>query len=245
MVIFADFDIAVIEMLLCDADGNLFPSEEPAFDASTEVTNNMLASYGVARRYTSTELRLATTGKNFRSTARELLKAGGVDNPAAEDIESWVRTERTKVTEHLGRTLRPDPGVLEPLRQLSGHYGLAAVSSSASVRLDSCFEAAGLDQLFPSQIRFSAEDSLPTPASKPDPAIYRHAAEVLKIEGSQGLAIEDSIPGALSAVGAGFATVGNVMFVPEPERAERIGELREAGVSAIINSWDQLLRYLT
>jgi hypothetical protein len=29
--------------LLCDADGNLFPSEEPAFVASAEVTNRFLA----------------------------------------------------------------------------------------------------------------------------------------------------------------------------------------------------------
>ena len=33
--------------LLCDADGNLFPSEEPAFDASVEVTNAFLASLGI------------------------------------------------------------------------------------------------------------------------------------------------------------------------------------------------------
>ena len=40
--------------LLCDADGNLFPSEEPAFEASAEVTNAFLASLGIDRRYTPT-----------------------------------------------------------------------------------------------------------------------------------------------------------------------------------------------
>ena len=38
---------APVEAVLCDADGNLFPSEEPAFDASAEVTNAFLASLGV------------------------------------------------------------------------------------------------------------------------------------------------------------------------------------------------------
>ena len=32
-----------VRYLLCDADGNLFPSEEPAFEASAEVTNAFLA----------------------------------------------------------------------------------------------------------------------------------------------------------------------------------------------------------
>ena len=39
--------------LLCDADGNLFASEEPAFEASAEVTNRFLAELGDARRFTA------------------------------------------------------------------------------------------------------------------------------------------------------------------------------------------------
>ena len=35
--------VARLEVLLCDADGNLFPSEEPAFVASADVTNRLLA----------------------------------------------------------------------------------------------------------------------------------------------------------------------------------------------------------
>jgi hypothetical protein len=36
--------------LLCDADGNLFPSEEPAFVASAVVTNQFLAELGISER---------------------------------------------------------------------------------------------------------------------------------------------------------------------------------------------------
>jgi beta-phosphoglucomutase-like phosphatase (HAD superfamily) len=243
-IVFADLDVTDVEVLLCDADGNLFPSEEPAFEASTDVTNDMLAAFGIQQRYTPTELRLATTGKNFRSTARDLLAAGGVGSVSADDLEKWVRIERDRVTEHLGKTLRFDSSVYEPLRELSRQYRLAAVSSSATVRLGACFAATGLDPLIPPDVRFSAEDSLPTPVSKPDPAIYRHAAAALGIEGPQGLAIEDSVPGALSAVGAGFLTVGNVMFVPDDERQARVDALRDAGVAAVISSWKQLEDHL-
>ena len=43
-------DLEAVEVLLCDADGNLFPSEEPAFVASAAVTNRLLAESGIARR---------------------------------------------------------------------------------------------------------------------------------------------------------------------------------------------------
>jgi beta-phosphoglucomutase-like phosphatase (HAD superfamily) len=52
--------------------------------------------------------------------------------------------------------------------------------------------------------------------------------------------VEDSVPGAQSAVAAGFPTIGNVMFVPGPERADRIRALRQAGVSAVVASWQEL-----
>ena len=67
-----------VRYLLCDADGNLFPSEEPAFDASAEVTNAFLASVGIERRYTPDELRAVATGMNFRSTGLKLAADAGV-----------------------------------------------------------------------------------------------------------------------------------------------------------------------
>jgi hypothetical protein len=69
---------ADVRVLLVDADGNLFPSEEPAFVASAEVTNRFLASLGVGVRYTAEELLATTTGRNFRTTAVDLAIANGV-----------------------------------------------------------------------------------------------------------------------------------------------------------------------
>lgn len=69
---------AAVRAVLCDADGNLFPSEEPAFVASATVTNDFLAHYGAAVHYTAEELRVASTGLNFRSTALRLARANGV-----------------------------------------------------------------------------------------------------------------------------------------------------------------------
>ncbi len=226
-------------MLLLDADGNLFPSEEPAFEASTEVTNRFLAEHGIPRSFTPDELRRAALGRNFRATVTDLATEAGVA-PADDVLEGWVAEERRAVTAHLAAVLRPDPRVLEPLERLAGRFELAAVSSSALSRLAACFTATGLDGLVPPERRFSAEDSLPAPASKPDPAVYVHAGRVLGVSGDEGLAVEDAVAGVRSAAGAGFPCVGNLLFVPGDERADRAAALQAAGAEALVDDWAAL-----
>lgn len=259
-----EFDPAPITTLLCDADDNLFGSERPAFDASTDVTNRFLARFGVTAPLSSDELRKRAVGKNFRTTALDLAvqceipldQALAEGRPAAvvasagdlaggsalsaDELEQWVREERERVTAHLSGTLTPDPQVLEPLKELATRFALAAVSSSATGRLRACFAATGLDTLLSEAVTFSAEDSLPVPTSKPDPAVYLHCGQVLGVRAEQGLAIEDSVAGVSSAVAAGYATVGNLMFVLPDERDCRRAELIEAGAVAITDSWRAL-----
>ncbi len=230
-----------VKFLLCDADGNLFPSEEPAFDASVEVTNAFLAEIGSDRRFTADELRLAATGLNFRATAQRLAAEAGVPDV---DVEPWVLEEKRAVTAHLARTLRPHADTSAALTELARHLPLAAVSSSALARLAGCFTATELDALIPPARRFSAEDSLPTPTSKPDPAVYLHPCEQLGIRPQSGLAVEDSLPGARSAVAAGCPTIGNLLFVAPEERAERAAALEEAGVLAVVCSWQEIAHLL-
>ncbi|MBV8787972.1 MAG: HAD family hydrolase [Mycobacterium sp.] len=259
-----EFDPASVTTLLLDADDNLFPSEAPAFAASTEVVNRFLARFGLTSPFSADELRKQATGKNFRNTATHLAiqcgvpfdKALAADYPEAiiasvgdvaagralsgDELEQWVLEERERVTAHLGVTLKPDPEVLEPLQDLAKHYVLAAVSSSATKRLLPCFTATGLDSLIAETVTFSAEDSLPVPTSKPNPAVYLHAGQVMKVEPHEGLAVEDSVAGVTSAVAAGYATVGNLMFVLPDERDRRHAELIDAGAVAITDSWRAL-----
>lgn len=235
----SSIDAAELKAVLCDADGCLFPSEEPAFDASAAVTNEFMAALGSATRFSGEELRLATTGKNFRTTAATLAEREGLALDLAE-LERWVGEERQRVTAHLGGALEPDREVIEPLRRLGGGRTLALVSSSALSRIDACLRATGLDALFPLPSRFSAEDSLPRPTSKPDPAVYELAGERLGIAAHQGLAIEDSLPGAQAAIAAGFATIGNLAFVPVAERPQRAEALVDAGATAIVTSWREI-----
>src|ERR1700753_35671 len=68
-----EFDPAPITTLLLDADDNLFGSERPGVDPSTEVTTRFLARFGVTAPLSSEELRKRAVGKNFRNTALDLV----------------------------------------------------------------------------------------------------------------------------------------------------------------------------
>jgi beta-phosphoglucomutase-like phosphatase (HAD superfamily) len=232
-----------VQAVLCDADGCLFPSEVPAFEASADVMNDFLAALDLDVEFTAEELRLTTTGKNFRSTAAHLAAMHG-KRVKPDYLERWVRIERERVTAHLGERLKPDPAVAEALGALARSFELALVTSSALSRIDVCLRATGLDIFFPAGARFSAEDSLPRPTSKPDPAVYLHAADMLGLPARGLVAVEDSVPGVVSAVAAGHPTVGNIAFVPPGEAGERITALEEAGAAAMIGSWGELVELL-
>ncbi len=236
-------DPTAVTTLLCDADGTLFPSEEPAYAASADVTNRFLAGLGAERAFAPDELQRMTNGKNFRAAAAELA-TGYRRELTRADLEHWVAEEKDVVTAHLRTVLRPDPAVRGPLERLSGRFALAAVTSSASSRLAACLEVTGLDPLFAADRRFSAEDSLAEPTSKPDPAVYVHAGRTLGVAPADAVAVEDSVNGARSAVAAGYPTVGILQFVPAADRRARAEALHEVGVAAVVESWADVERLL-
>jgi len=236
-------DIGAVEVLLCDADGNLFDSERPAFVASAGVTNELLAELGSHRRYTAAELRRRALGKNFRNTAVELAAEErlALDPPI---LERWVLEERRRVVNHLRATLDRDAVVSDALHSLRRRFRLAVVTSSAMDRLTASLVAAQLDGVFPPSSRFSAENSLPVPTSKPDPAIYVFAGQQLRVTQATALAIEDSVTGVTSAIAAGFPTVGNLHYVSPDDRRKARAELLHAGAAFVVGSWPQLVDLL-
>jgi len=237
-------DLGQVTHLLCDADGTLFPSEEPAYAASADVTNRFLAELGAERSFDPVELQRMTNGKNFRAGAQQLAAAYQRDLPA-DRLQQWVSEEKDVVTAHLRTVLQPDPAVLEPLRALGERFVLAAVTSSAASRLDACLDVTALGPLFPGDRRFSAEDSLPVPTSKPDPAVYLVAGKQLGTTPDHAIAVEDSVNGALAAVAAGYPTIGTVQFVPSEEHERRRQALLEAGAAVVVASWREVADLLS
>ncbi len=62
--------------------------------------------------------------------------------------------------------------------------------------------------------------------------------------GDEALAVEDAAAGVLSAVGAGFRVVGNLLFVAPEDREGREAALRDAGAMAVVASWWELAALL-
>ena len=238
-----DLDPSRTRVLLCDADGTLFPSEEPAFEASVSVTNRFLERLGSSRRYDAAELRQESMGRNFRQIAGDLAAQHGVAVPE-EELATWVREELDSVTRHLGEVLGPDQSVLEPLTELAANLTVAVVSSSASARLRVCLDRTGLAELVDPALVVSAADSLPVPTSKPDPAVYLATLELLQVEAADAVAVEDAVAGVASAVAAGIPSVGILQFVLPEERVERAAALSAAGATAVVSTWSDLRHLL-
>lgn len=138
--------------------------------------------------------------------------------------------------------LRPDPPTTAALAALAGEFTLAAVGSGPLDRLAGSFTATGLDRLIRPELRFGSEG--PAVTGRPDPANYRNACAALGVAPAAALAVEHSVSGVLSAVGAGCPAVGNLRFVPAEERLARTQELRAAGALAVVTSWTELAELL-
>lgn len=233
-----------ITTLLFDCDNTLVLSEELAFEACAELANEILAAHGIAHRYTGPQLLSDFVGQNFRGMMMSLQKKFGYEMDAAE-LNTYVLREEDQVIAKLKAALKPCVGVdaqLEALAQ-AYKYKLAVVSSSALRRVKASVEKVGQDKYFGNDV-FSAATSLPTPTSKPDPAIYLHAMRELGVKPEECLAVEDSKSGATSAVRAGIRTLGYVGSY-EPEVHEKMTKvLLDVGVKFVMNDWSEFLELL-
>jgi beta-phosphoglucomutase len=124
------------------------------------------------------------------------------------------------------------PGAREAIVRMAGHGPVAIASGALRLEIVRVLEREGLHAYFP--VVVAAED---TSASKPDPAPYVRAVELLGgltgsvIAPGDCVAVEDSRWGLVSAKGAGLHTVAVTHSYPA-------GELDEA--DTVIDHLDQL-----
>jgi len=226
-----------ITTLLFDCDNTLVLSESLAFEACAELANEILASRGIADRYTGPQLLSEFVGQNFRGMITNLKAKYHYDMDEAE-LEKYVTREEDQVIAKLKEKLQSCEGVDDVLPGLEGRYTLAVVSSSALRRVVASVEKVGQDKYFAQRV-FSAASSLPKPTSKPDPAIYLWAMEKLGVKAIECVAIEDSRSGTLSGVRAGIRVVGYVGSYEEHEKDKMRATLKESGAKPIMEHWSE------
>jgi HAD superfamily hydrolase (TIGR01509 family) len=236
-----DLIVCQITQLLLDCDNTLVMSEELAFEACADIANEILAKRDITDRYTGEQLIQDFVGQNFRGMMISLQAKYGFEMPK-DEIEHYVKEEENEVIAKLEAKLVPCVGVTEELEKLqrSNKYDLAVVSSSALRRVRASLKKANQDKYFKSDHVFSAATSLPTPTSKPDPAIYLFALERLGKKAEECVAIEDSRSGALSAIRAGIPVIAYVgSYHGDDKRAEMASKLSELGAKVVMKDWSE------
>jgi len=133
---------------------------------------------------------------------------------------------KDEMLQKLGKQLRPLPGIVEFLAGLSpAGIRIALATSAGRSRACGTLRELGLADYFETIV---TGDEVVN--GKPDPAIYRLAAERLQEAPENLLAIEDAVSGVKSARAAGLRCVG----VSCPGRAE---ELLAAGAEQVISDF--------
>ena len=176
--------------VLFDMDGTIVDPEPFWMGAETE----LVAQYGGTWTH---EQGLAMVGLGLWDAAA-VLQAAGVDL-AADDIVSRLSS---RVIEKFDEGLPWRPGARELLASVK-EAGIPTALVTMSIRrmaeaVAAAIGFAGFDVIVPG-------DEVEYP--KPHPAAYLRAAEVLGVDITACVAVEDSVPGLASAVASGAATI--------------------------------------
>lgn len=136
---------------------------------------------------------------------------------------------KDEMLQQLGEGLRPLPGIMEFLNSLSrAGMRMALATSAGRRRTSGTLDELGLTHYFEAVV--TGDD---VGKGKPDPAIYRLAAERLAETPESLLVVEDAVSGVKSARAAGMRCLG----VASDQRAEA---LRDAGADPVISDFRSL-----
>ncbi|OAL33200.1 hypothetical protein AYO20_07517 [Fonsecaea nubica] len=216
-----------VKYILLDCDNTLCLSERLAFEACTDLTNELLELYGVKERYTVEGLLEAFVGQNFRGMMVGLQKKHGFEMPP-DQLEEYVNKELGAVTAKLAAKCQPCPGAPEELERLhKAGYPMSVVSTSAKPRVVASLEKVGIDHYFPNAHVYSAATSLNPPSSKPDPKIYLYACEQLGVKPEECITVEDSKSGATAAMRAGIPCIGYVGVYKLEDGEEKMKQMAQ------------------
>ena len=180
-----------VAAVVFDMDGVLTDTETIWDD----VRRGLAAEAGVPWPEGATE---AMMGMSTPEWSEHLATAVGIPGTAPEVADRTIEAMAERYRDHLP-TL---PGAVETVHRLAAHWPLAVASSSPRRLIDSSLEALGLTDLF--QVSVSTEE---VAAGKPAPDGYLRACELLGVDPTRAVAIEDSSNGLRSAAAAGLHVI--------------------------------------
>lgn len=185
--------------VLFDMDGTLIDSEMYWLNAERALVEEFGGVWTAEHGQT-------LVGSALDRTASLLIEAG-----VELDPETVIERLSQAVKRQVAETLPWRPGAQELLADINAAgVPMALVTMSYSLNaLDFAQRATQLLGFAPFTVIVSGDD---VRRGKPDPEPYRMGAERLGVEAARCVAVEDSIPGVMSALGAGMATIGVPLF---------------------------------
>ncbi|WP_114312786.1 HAD-IA family hydrolase [Thermus caldifontis] len=190
--------VGKLKALLWDLDGTLAETEE----LHREAFNRAFAHFGLPLYWdqeTYARLLWTTGGKErLKRALEETPKAPNLTWEEIAEVHRYKTNLYLKLLREEGVTLRP--GVRRVLAEArEAGVDLVLCTTTSPENAEAFLEGAGLRGWFSLVL---AGDVVP--GKKPDPSIYLLAQERLGLKPQEGLVVEDSRNGLLSALGAGF-----------------------------------------
>ncbi|MDE2298411.1 MAG: HAD family phosphatase [Burkholderiales bacterium] len=201
-----------------DLDGLLLDSERPVRDAWMQVASALGVPLTAAAY-------LDLIGRNHRDNAQRLRENFG-DGALLADAHRLVGTQ---LAERFGaHPFDVKPGARRLLQGLhDARIPCAVASSTARAEVERRLARSGLIDFFTA---VCGGDEVAR--GKPEPDIYRLAAQRLQVPATNALAFEDSGPGALAALAAGLG----VVVVPDLKPPEPAWQARSVAVLATLDA---------
>jgi HAD superfamily hydrolase (TIGR01509 family) len=186
-----------LQLVIFDCDGVLVDSEV--------ISNDVLAR-------SLTALGLPTTLADARRDYQGLLLADVVTAAQAKLgralPKDWLGSYERERAEAFRRQLQPVPGAAEAIKLISAAGVAVCVASQGKLeKTRLSLELTGLDRLFPTYARFSAES---VTHAKPHPDLFLHAASVMRAEPARCIVVEDTPSGVAAAAAAGMRAFGYI-----------------------------------
>lgn len=212
--------------VLFDCDGVLVDSEVLAI----EVEVAAFAAVGIP--LTAAELAERYVGVSETAQTAAVQEEFGVHLDPAWWADLFAAAEAA-----LAERVQPIEGIRRVVESLGVPYALA--SSSRHERIEVSLRTAGLLDLFPPPVRFSATD---VRRGKPAPDLFLHAAAALGVPAGRCVVVEDSPYGVEAALAAGMAVIGfTAGGHAGPGWADR---LRAAGAERVVHRAADLAAHL-
>ncbi len=234
-------DLTQHAAVLFDLDGVLTPTAEVHMHAWAALFQAYFAETGVTQPYTEQDYFDHLDGKQRYQGVADLLASRGIELPWGEPSDPpeapTVCGLGNRKNVMFNRVLQdegvaPYPGSLRLLERLeAAGAALAVVSSSRNAR--AVLAAAGLAERLPVVVdgESAAAEGL---ASKPDPATYLRAAELLGVAPESAVVVEDALSGVEAGARGGFGLVVGV------DRGAGSAELAAGGAHVVVGDLEEL-----